>query len=220
MARTGVSRKVKRAQKGGALGERLLQLRRENQWTLGDVAARTGVGISTLSKIENNQVDVTFETLMKLCDGLDLSLDHLTQKRQDVFRSGVRTITRRGEALEIDTALYHLEVMSTELSRKGVVPALITVKARSIDEFAEMNHHPGEEFVYVLKGRLRLHTEFYEPTVLEPGDSAHYDSSMEHAFVSAGPEDAVVLSISHDGSGSTRGAAGHFTDLLGEAEFT
>lgn len=214
MPRMGAGTKRKRVSTGSALAERLVQLRRENKWTLEDVAARTGVGISTLSKIENNQGDVTFETLMKLCDGLDLSFSHLMEKKQESFRSGVRTITKHGEALVLETVSYHFEVMSTELSRKGMVPTVITVKARSLDDFTEMNHHPGEEFIYVIRGGLKLYTEFYEPSILQAGESAYYDSSMEHAFVSVGPEDAIVLSVSHDGSGSTSGPAGHLTSLL------
>ncbi|WP_184064323.1 helix-turn-helix domain-containing protein [Sphingosinicella soli] len=217
MAETGKGSKGIRASRGVALGERLTQLRRENKWTLGDVAARTGVGVSTLSKIENNQGDVTFETLMKLCDGLDLSLRHLTKGEPETFRSGARTITKRDDALIIDTAPYHFEVMSTELSRKGMIPTVVTVKARSIDDFAEMNRHPGEEFIYVVRGTLKLYTEFYQPAILEAGDSAHYDSSMQHAFVSVGPEDAVVLSVSHDSSESLSGPVGHLANLLDDA---
>ena len=203
---------------GRALGERLAQLRRENRWTLGDVAARTGVGISTLSKIENNQGDVTFETLMKLCGGLDLSLNHLMERKQQVLRGNVRTITKKDDTLTIDTAPYHYAVMSAELSRKGMVPAIITVKARSLDDFVEMNHHPGEEFIYVMSGTLKLYTESYQPTLLEAGDSAHYDSSMDHAFISVGPEDAVVLSVSHDSNDSLSGPAGHLTSLIDTGE--
>lgn len=220
MAKTGNGSKDKKASRGGALGERLTQLRRDNRWTLGDVAARTGVGVSTLSKIENNQGDVTFETLMKLCDGLDLSLRHLTKGPPETFHGGVRTITKRDEALIIDTVPYHFEVMSTELSRKGMVPTIVTVKARSLEDFAEMNRHPGEEFIYVVRGTLKLYTEFYQPAILEVGDSAHYDSSMQHAFVSIGPEDAVVLSVSHDSSESQSGPVGHLSNLMDDAGVT
>jgi transcriptional regulator with XRE-family HTH domain len=192
-----------------ALGERLWQIRREHRWTLDDVRARTGVTISTLSKIENSHVDVGFETLMKLCDGLNLSLDHLTQDQGDAFRKNVRTVTRKDQGVTLRTATYDFEVLSTEISKKGILPTLVWVKAKDIKEFTEMNQHPGEEFIYVLRGKMLLYTEFYEPALLEAGDSAHYDSSMKHAFVNAGDEKTFLLSISHDNTGAIRGVTGH-----------
>jgi quercetin dioxygenase-like cupin family protein len=55
--------------------------------------------------------------------------------------------------------------------------------------------HHGEEFVYVLNGTLEFHTEEYTPAILHKGDSCYLDSTMRHAFVSKGEEDATILSI-------------------------
>ena len=43
-----------------------------------------------------------------------------------------------------------------------------------------------------------MHTEFYEPFRLEAGESAYFDSSMAHLYVSVTDEDARVLSVSYD----------------------
>lgn len=191
------------------LGARVRQIRRENSWTLEDLSRKTGVSASSLSKLENGLIDVTFETVMKLCEGLDLSLEHLTSHEQAAFRSGVRTVTRRNEGLQLATQAYGFEVLCTDIARKGLLPVIVTVKARSLADVTPKNQHPGEEFVYVIRGRIQLHTEFYEPTVLGEGDSAYYDSSGAHAFVSVGDGEALVLSVSHDRSGKYRGVTGH-----------
>ena len=47
---------------------------------------------------------------------------------------------------------------------------------------AEYGRHPGEEWVHVLDGRLRLELEGAEPRILEPGDSAYYPSERPHLF--------------------------------------
>jgi len=91
----------------------------------------------------------------------------------------------------------------------------VTVKARSVAEIARESQHPGEEFVYVIRGRIQLHTEFYEPTLLEEGDSAYYDSSCAHAFVNAGDGEAIVLSVSRDSNGKFGGVTGHLNVELG-----
>lgn len=169
----------------------------------------TGVSASTLSKLENGLIDVTFETVMNICDGLDLSLEHLTNHEQASFRTGVRTVTRRNEGLQLPTQAYGFEVLCTDIAKKGLLPVIVTVKARSISDVMRKSQHPGEEFVYVIRGRIWLHTEFYEPILLAEGDSAYYDSSGPHAFVSAGDEEATVLSVSRDRSGKHRGVTGH-----------
>ncbi|WP_327256759.1 helix-turn-helix domain-containing protein [Streptomyces sp. NBC_01244] len=54
--------------------------------------------------------------------------------------------------------------------------------------------HPGEEWLYVLQGRLRLHlgeTEY----LLEPGDSAHFDSLTAHRIGAASAAGAELLFV-------------------------
>ena len=54
----------------------------------------------------------------------------------------------------------------------------------------------GEEIIYILRGSVRFYMEPYSPTVLEQGDSVHFDSLMPHGFVALGEEDALMLSVS------------------------
>ena len=58
-----------------------------------------------------------------------------------------------------------------------------------------MLSHSGEEFVYVLKGRVAVHTEHYETVMLEAGDSLYMDSQMAHTYTTAGEEDAEILMV-------------------------
>lgn len=79
-----------------------------------------------------------------------------------------------------------------------MVPLELLVRARSVDEFDHWSQHRGEEFVYVLSGAIEIHTEHYAPFRLGRGESAYFDSSMRHLYISVSPEDAHVLSVSHD----------------------
>ena len=57
-------------------------------------------------------------------------------------------------------------------------------------------HHSGEEYIYVIEGRVEIHTEFYDPIVLEAGESIYIDSNMGHAYVAAeGCNEATVLGV-------------------------
>jgi uncharacterized cupin superfamily protein len=79
-----------------------------------------------------------------------------------------------------------------------MVPLVLKVRARAVEEFDHWSQHNGEEFVYVLSGAVEIHTEFYAPFRLNQGESAYFDSSMPHVYVSIGKDDANVLSVSFD----------------------
>ncbi|PRH75762.1 XRE family transcriptional regulator, partial [Streptomyces solincola] len=54
--------------------------------------------------------------------------------------------------------------------------------------------HPGEEWLYVLSGRVRL-TLADTAYVLDPGDAAHFDSLTPHRIGAAGGRGAELLFV-------------------------
>ncbi len=94
-----------------------------------------------------------------------------------------------------------------ELRRKRMIPVYTRIRAKSVEEFGELVHHSGEEFIYVLEGAIKVHTEFYDPIVLGAGESIYIDSNMGHGYIAAdGCDEAVVLAVcsSADESRSNR----------------
>lgn len=180
------------------IGRRLKEIRRELKATLADISARTGVSISALSKIENAQIWPSYDILKRICDGLDIGLEDVVSSAAKSMVSGRKTLTRSGEGDHFTSGQYGYRAHATELSRKGMVPLEMTIHARSIDDFDHWSRHGGEEFVYVLSGRIEVHTEHYAPYQLATGESTYFDSSMKHLFVSVGDDDARILSVSHD----------------------
>ena len=177
------------------IGKALQRLRKNNDLTLAAVSARTGVAISTLSKIENNHSSPNFDVLVRLADGLGLDLIALLGDSFYTFAHGARTITRADQGVRYEAPLGVYEALSSEIAMKALQPAVVRVPAGR-QEPAAMSSHAGEEFIYILCGTVRFHMEPYSPTVLEQGDSVHFDSQMKHGFVAVGEEDALLLSVS------------------------
>ena len=177
------------------IGKALQRLRKNNDLTLAAVSAKTGVAISTLSKIENNQSSPNFDVLTRLANGLGLDLLALLGESFYTFAHGARTITRANEGTPYETPLGTYEALSSEIAMKALQPSLVRVPAGR-SKPAAMSSHAGEELIYILRGRVRFYMEPYSPTVLEPGDSVHFDSLMRHGFIALGDEDAVMLSVS------------------------
>jgi transcriptional regulator with XRE-family HTH domain len=180
------------------IGLRLRELRRGLSLTLAEVSARTGVSISALSKIENGQVSPSFDIVKKLCDGLQVSIEDFVRPGEKNAVTGRKTATRLDEGVRFASGQYDYKAHATELSLKAMAPLEMRIRARSVDAFDHWSRHDGEEFAYVLSGEIEVHTEHYAPFRLVAGESAYFDSSMSHLFITIGSEDARVLSVSCD----------------------
>ena len=98
--------------------------------------------------------------------------------------------------VRVTTPNYDYFYLCPELRRKRMIPVLTRVRAKSIAEFGELVRHPGEEYIHVIEGRAEVHTEFYDPIVLEAGESVYIDSNMGHAYIAAeGCEEVLLLGV-------------------------
>ena len=175
------------------LGVRVRDLRKAQGWTLEQAANQAGLARSTLSKIENGQMSPTYEALKKLAVGLQISVPQLFTPPQREQVNGRMTVTRSGQGTAHATVTYEHELLAETLTRKQMLPYRARVRARSMQEFDGWVRHDGEEFLYVLTGVIRFHSEFYEPVEMRRGDSAYYDATMGHNVISISDEDATIL---------------------------
>lgn len=185
---------------GFQLGQRVRELRTHSGLTLAAVALRAGLARSTLSKVENDQMSPTFDVLQRLATGLGIDMDELLAPSRDGGPTGRRSITRAGQGQPHETPAYVHEFLCTDLTHKWGVPSKTRIRARAISEFPDWVRHEGDDFLLVLEGAVELHTEFYEPVVLETGDSIYYDAQMGHLCISLSPSDALVLWVSFRGT--------------------
>jgi len=110
--------------------------------------------------------------------------------------TGRRSIGTIERAARVTTDNYDYHYLCTDLRKKRMIPILTRIRAHSASEFGDLVHHHGEEFIYVLKGRMAVHTEFYDPIVIEEGQGIYLDSTMGHAYVVAeGCDEVLTLGI-------------------------
>ena len=175
------------------LATKLRLLRRQADLTLQQLSQRCGISVSTLSKIEHGQLSPTYEKIAALAKGLDIDVGELFSPPQQSALRARRSVTRKGEGVQHSTQQYVYEMLHTDLSDKRFIPLFTTIKAHERAEFPQLLNHDGEEMVYVISGKVMLYTDSYAPLELGPGDSCYFDSSMGHACISSGAEDAQVL---------------------------
>lgn len=180
-----------------ALAERLRTLRQQRGWTLGQTSKASGVATSTLSKIENGLMSPTYDILLKLANGLDLDVAELFSPAQAHMGAGRRSIERHGKGDVHDTPMYRHRVLCSQLSHKRMMPFVTQIKkSPALHETEGWSRHEGEEFVYVLKGSIELHTEYYQPAILHEGDCFYIDSRMRHRVINHSDVTAEVLWVS------------------------
>ena len=182
-----------RTRRDAGFGGRIKAFRTGRGLTLQRLSDACGLAASTISKVEQNQISPTYENILRLADGLGVDVAELFSKGPSRMTSGRRSVTRAGEGARLTTAQYGYEMLCADLSGKQFVPLLTTLRAHDVADFPDLIRHEGEEFVYVLSGKVRLLTEFYEPIEFGPGDSCYFDSTMGHACLSAGEDDATIL---------------------------
>lgn len=180
-------------QGSSALGKRVKAARLRHEYTLEAASRVCGVSRSTLSKVENGVMSPTFDVLQKIVHGLEIDLGELFGSTPKPNAGGRRAVTRKGAGQRHVAGGYQMELLASELAHKTMHPFRIRITAHSLDDFDEWGRHEGEEFLFVLSGKVCLYSELYAPTHLEPGDSIYFDSRTGHAAVSTSKEDAEVL---------------------------
>jgi transcriptional regulator with XRE-family HTH domain len=162
------------------VGPRLRALRRQRGATLAQLSAATGISVSTLSRLESGQRRPTLELLLPLARAHQVPLDELVDAPatgdprvhpRPIVRDGITylPLTRRPGGLQ---------------AYKMVLP----------ERAFEPQVHEGYEWIYVLSGRVRLRLGDHD-LVLGEGEVAEFDTRTPHAFGSAGPGPAEVLSL-------------------------
>src|SRR4051812_23157186 len=162
------------------------------------MSERTGIPISTLSKVEHDRLTLTYDKLLQLSHKLQIRMSELFAETGSA-EEGVtarRSIGRLDEAIRVTTPNYDYYYLCTELRRKRMIPVLTRIRAKSLNEFGDLVRHSGEEYIHVLEGSILVHTEFYDPVTLHQGEGIYIDSNMGHAYVATeGCDEALVLGV-------------------------
>ena len=164
-----------------AVGPRLRKVREQRGVTLTEVATRTGMSKSTLSRLENGQRRPSLELLLPLAQVYRVPLDDLVGA-PEVGDPRIRLKPRRVNGRTV-----------LPLTHPGGVQAWKIVIPMS-QSTPQPRAHDGYEWLYVLSGRMRL-IQGDQDLVLGAGEAAEFDTQVPHWFGSTGDGPAEVLSI-------------------------
>jgi transcriptional regulator with XRE-family HTH domain len=174
------------------------------------LSARAGLPYSTLSKLENGKMALTYDKIVRLAQALNVDIKDIVAAEQApaAVAVGRRSVTRAGEELEAESERHAHHYPAADLLGKMMIPIIIEVQARSVEELGGLVRHAGEEYLYVLRGTMELHSDLYAPLPLGPGDSVYFDSGMAHGYVRTSDRCTVLSVCAGPGIQQLAGAAG------------
>ena len=172
------------------IGARLRALRRERGWTLEGLAERTGLSRAYLSRLEAGERQPSLSALSEVAHAYGISFSSLfvpePEAQNGVIVRGQETAVQRGQGLSYTR-------LSTSDWTFNLQPMRVMVPAER-GEGETPYRHEGEQWLYVLSGKLGLELSG-EEFVLDPGVAAHFVADQSHRLNALYVLDAVVILV-------------------------
>ena len=165
------------------------KLRKERGWRLEDLAERAGLSRAYLSRLESGERQPSLGALFGVARAYGVAPSSLFEPEPEVGSLAVVRATE-GRAQRGNGLLY--ERLSEGGWAFNLQPLRVVVPAER--EAEALYRHEGEQWLYVLSGRLRLEMAG-EEVELEAGDAAHFDADNPHRFEALDGRDAEVIVV-------------------------
>jgi quercetin dioxygenase-like cupin family protein/DNA-binding XRE family transcriptional regulator len=172
-----------------SLGSRIHAMRESREWTLEELAERTDLSKAYLSRLEGGDRQPSIAALAAIAQAFGVSVGALFERPDET----AQCVIIRGGSLPIQHA-NGLVFQPLSGSTKPFNLHSISVTVPADRPGTETYQHDGEEWLHVLSGRLRLVISG-EQHVLDPGDSAHFDSRLPHRLDALDGKEARILLV-------------------------
>ncbi len=183
------------------VGDHIHQLRESRGLTLQHLAERTGFSAALLTQIENRMASPSLGTLVKIANAFDTSVSAFIGGREErefsIVRKEDRRIVARVGLKDGGKTAYTYEALGTGKAGRKMEPFLVRLQPLA-DRHVARNSHEGEEFLYVLSGRVEVFLDDYSD-VLSEGDCIYYNSTIPHHVHSVEEAEAVILAVIYQG---------------------
>lgn|SRR5699024_1133753 len=172
---------------------KIKQVRLRQKKTQQQIADACDISKSLLSKIENNQTSSAIATLSKIANELDVPLSWLLEDKVEQNLVLLKESARQSKVGDEHMG-YSYELLANRSPYTGVEPTIVHVTPKDVNLREEMYTHPQDEFIYVLKGKMKLSYDG-EMHAMQQGDTAYFTGTKPHLFIPVDNEGAEVLTL-------------------------
>ncbi|MFB7722532.1 helix-turn-helix domain-containing protein [Nocardia sp. NPDC056100] len=184
------------------IAPRLRAARDRTGISLAALSRATGISTSTLSRLESGLRKPSLELLLPVVAALDIPLDAIVAAP----RISEPRIPEGGEMADGGTASEVIDPRVPQrpdarqgrvlipLSRHPAEPRAYKLTIPAHDTTPYPRSHPGHEWLYVLRGQLRVRLGEHD-FVMAAGEAAEFDCRIPHWFGATGRDGVEVLSL-------------------------
>ncbi len=165
---------------------RLRALRHAQGLSLHELAARSLLSASTISRVETGKRSISLDVLVPLAAALQVDLDVLLDVDDD------------DDVVIRPTSHSSSGHTTWTLTRATAATVALKVQVQPSGPAAELRVHPGHDWFYVLDGRVRLQLGERE-IVVETGEAAEFSTMTPHAVTAIDDHAELIMIFDRDG---------------------
>ncbi len=161
------------------LGQRIRSVRMQRAITLQQLASRTNLSKSLLSKIENGKVSSPVSTLFTIAKALNTKITYFFNDQDEDLPIILVRKNERRQFHRINARFgYTYEALGYKRKEKLMEPFILYMDKKSAKNVSFS--HPGEEILFILDGTWEFkHGD--RTLVLKKGDCIYFDASVPHS---------------------------------------
>ena len=168
------------------VGKKIKKARMAKKFSFDQVANETGYSTEYLKEVEAGKIMPPVGALLQIARALQIDSGSLLREPESRLQSRIKAHTKRTEN-------YAYTTLTPGAESKHLKAFRVLVEAQQTHKSVDY-HHEGEEFVYVLSGKIEVSVGEHINT-LEKGDSLHFNSGIRHTLKSVSDETAELLVV-------------------------
>ena len=175
------------------IAERLKGLRDVLDVSVEEMAEKCKVSVVEYQKLESGTVDISVSMLHRISQAYGIELTTLMFGDEPKMSSYF--VTRKGKGVSVErTKAYKYQSLAAGFSKRKADPFMVTVHPKPDDEPIYQNVHPGQEYNYVVSGRMQIQINGKD-IILEEGDSIYFNSEAPHGMKALDGKEVKFLAI-------------------------
>lgn len=174
------------------IAERVRETREACELSLEDTAKALGLSCETYAGYETDGKNIPISILYRMAKLFQVDLTELLTGKSPRLHN--YCLVQDGEGVEVERYEgYKFNSLAYNFINKRVEPLLVTVEPEENKKMSLVTH-PGQEFNYVLEGRIKVILGGRE-LELSKGDSLYFDPTIPHGQVAMDNRTAKFLTI-------------------------
>ncbi len=169
-----------------SVGGKIKKARDEKNISLDFVANETGFSTEYLEKVESDGTMPPVGTILQIARALDIDSSFLLKEQESELTNRISASTKRTDS-------YAYQTLTPGVEKKHLKAFQITIDPMQAHNGVGYQHE-GEEFVYVLSGKVEVLVGD-NVNILDEGDSLHFNSGIRHNLKNLSDKSASLIVV-------------------------